>query len=241
MALDIWLLDQQIAGLQPPTLRFYTWQPVSISLGYHQRHWPAHWLHLRWQDQPIPLVRRPSGGRAVLHQGDLCYGVTLPLSGQRQQDRYRQICDGLIAGWQQLGVPLGYGEAGRGYIHNPSCFGTATAADLVTDQGYKLIGSAQLRRDRSLLQQGSMRLHPDQALTEAVFGAADPWQPTPAFNPAGSGQSWDERLNLIIETMVGAIAATLGVTFEIQPLSPAEHQAVLGYLPGALPGALTGE
>jgi hypothetical protein len=86
-----------------------------------------------------------------------------------------------------------------------------------------------------------MRLHPDQALTEAVFGAADPWQPTPAFNPAGSGQSWDERLNLIIETMVGAIAATLGVTFKIQPLSPAEHQAVLEYLSGALPGALTGE
>ncbi|NJN20922.1 MAG: lipoate--protein ligase family protein [Leptolyngbya sp. RL_3_1] len=208
MALDTWLLDQQIAGLQPPTLRFYTWQPVSLSLGYHQRHWPEHWQHLQWHGQGIPLVRRPSGGRAVLHQGDLCYGATLPLGGQRRQDCYRQICDGLIAGWQQLGVSLRYGAAGRGYIHNPSCFGTATAADLVTDQGYKLIGSAQLRRDRSLLQQGSMRLNPDRALTEAVFGTTD-FGPIPsALRQIQPTQS--ALLTTLMETLVGAIAPNSG-------------------------------
>ncbi len=235
MALDTWLLDQQIAGLQPPTLRFYSWQPVSLSLGYHQRHWPAHWQSLQWQGRAVPLVRRPSGGRAVLHQGDLCYGVTLPLAGQRRQDRYQQICDGLITGWQGLGVPLRYGTAGRGYIHNPSCFGTATAADLVTDQGYKLIGSAQLRRDRSLLQQGSMRLNPDRALTQMVFGMAETWQQPPAFISGWQGKSWDERLDTIMATMVSAIATTLGVTFETRPLSPAEHQMVQTYLPKASP------
>jgi lipoate-protein ligase A len=231
MALDTWLLDQHIAGLQPPALRFYTWQPVSISLGYHQRHWPEHWQHLRWQGQGIPLVRRPSGGRAVLHQGDLCYALTLPLSGQRRQDWYRQICDGLIAGWQQLDVALHYGEAGRGYIHNPSCFGTATAADLVTDQGYKLIGSAQLRRDRSLLQQGSMRLNPDLTLTEAVFGTAATWQQPHWLRQGLQNQTWEALLTPIMEMMTGAIASALGVTFEVQPLSAAEHQAVRRYLP----------
>ncbi|MEO1299948.1 MAG: lipoate--protein ligase family protein, partial [Cyanobacteria bacterium J06636_16] len=78
MAVDTWLLDQLIAGQQPPTLRFYRWRPAAISLGYHQKRWPATWRALSWQDQPVDLVKRPTGGRAVLHQGDLTYAIALP-------------------------------------------------------------------------------------------------------------------------------------------------------------------
>jgi lipoate-protein ligase A len=79
MAIDQWLLEQHLAGQIPPTLRFYTWQPAAISLGYHQRRWPEFWQELSWRGIPVELVRRPSGGRAVLHQGELI-PVQLPLS-----------------------------------------------------------------------------------------------------------------------------------------------------------------
>ncbi|MGP1374352.1 MAG: lipoyl protein ligase domain-containing protein, partial [Almyronema sp.] len=145
MAIDRWLLDQHCQGRLPSVLRFYRWQPAAISLGYHQRHYPPHWLNLSWQGQPLSLVRRPSGGRAVLHQGDLTYAViTSAFSGQRQQV-YQQVCQFLVQGWRSLGFSLVYGTAGRGYIHNPGCFTTSTAADLTLAHGAKLIGSAQFR------------------------------------------------------------------------------------------------
>ncbi len=75
MAIDAWLLEQHDLGKHPPTLRFYTWEPAAISLGYHQRRWPQYWQGLTGQGQPLDMVRRPSGGRAVLHQGDLTYAV----------------------------------------------------------------------------------------------------------------------------------------------------------------------
>lgn len=169
MAVDSWLFDQHCQGNHPPILRFYTWQPIAISLGYHQRQYPADWATLTWEGQPIDLVRRPTGGRAVLHQGDLTYTViTSGLPPQRQQ-AYQYLCEFLIQGWRSLGVELFYGTAGRGYIHNPNCFETATAADLVLADGAKLIGSAQLRRGDAVLQHGSMRLHQSSALFQAVF------------------------------------------------------------------------
>lgn len=169
MAIDSWLLDQHLAGQQPSSLRFYTWKTPTISLGYHQRQFPDHWNHLEYKGQPVEIVRRPTGGRAVLHQGDLTYAlVTSGLSGSRQEI-YRQLCQFLITGWQDLGVQLSFGRARRDYIKNPNCFGTATAADLVTDDGYKLIGSAQVYRQGCVLQHGSIRLRPDSELYSQVF------------------------------------------------------------------------
>ncbi len=170
MALDSWLLDQHQHGSQPSILRFYTWSPIAISLGYHQRRYPPAWHHLRWCNQSVDLVRRPSGGRAVLHQGDLTYSlITSEISGSRLQ-AYQQLCQFLIQGWRSLGVELSYGQALRNYATQTNCFGLATGADLVTPTGYKLIGSAQLRRKQAILQHGSMRLNPDPSLIAQVFG-----------------------------------------------------------------------
>lgn len=169
MAIDTWLLEQHRLHRHPPTLRFYTWSPAAISLGYHQRQFPEFWQSLTWQGKAIELVRRPSGGRAVLHQGDLTYAVITSGLGSNRMQAYQAICEFLIQGWKQLGIELQYGEAGRGYIHNPNCFGTATGADLVTKNGVKLIGSAQLRRDNTILQHGSMRIKPDAKLFAQVF------------------------------------------------------------------------
>ena len=69
MAIDEWLLEQHRLGTHPPTLRFYTWHPSAISLGYHQRQYPEFWENLTWQGTKLDLVRRPTGERGVFIKG----------------------------------------------------------------------------------------------------------------------------------------------------------------------------
>ncbi|MHC5937354.1 lipoate--protein ligase family protein [Nostoc sp.] len=222
MAIDLWLLEQHQSGKHPSTLRFYTWSPPAISLGYHQRQYPEYWQHLTWQGQKLDLVRRPSGGRAVLHQGDLTYAViTSGLTGNRLQV-YETICEFLIQGWRSLGVELDYGTAGRGYIHNPNCFGTATSADLVLPDGGKLIGSAQLRRGGAILQHGSIRLQPDAQLFTQIFGAE-------SFTDVQLPQSLS--VEKIIAALVAAASNYFDIQIEVQPLSQSEWEEILAHQP----------
>jgi len=214
MAIDTWLLEQHRSRLHPPTLRFYTWSPVAISLGYHQRRYPEAWKSLTWNKAAIDLVHRPSGGRAVLHQGDLTYAVITSGLGQNRMQAYQTICQFLIQGWKQLGIKLHYGEAGRGYIQNPNCFGTATGADLVTSEGIKLIGSAQLRRDDAILQHGSIQIEPDAKLFEQVFG-----QKLKRFELA-------IPTNAIINTLINAARDCFEIDFLIQPLTESEWNEI---------------
>lgn len=220
MAIDAWLLDQHLRDRQPSILRFYGWDPIALSLGYHQRQYPAHWQDLVWKGTPIGLVRRPTGGRAVLHQGDLTYAVvTSDLQGTRMQV-YEQICEFLILGWRSLGVELVYGQAGRGYIHNPNCFGTATGADLVMGDGAKLVGSAQLRRGRAVLQHGSMQLQPDADLFYQVFGV----RPVlPRLSLAVQGQPLVER---VMDTLIQTAEGCFAVKFWVEPLSEEEWRQI---------------
>jgi lipoate---protein ligase len=218
MAIDKWLLEQHLAGKHPHTLRFYTWMPAAISLGFHQHKYPESWQSLSWQGKKLDLVKRPTGGRAVLHQGDLTYAVvTSGLSSSRMQ-AYQEICKFLIAGWKQLGINLDYGTAGRGYIHNPNCFGTATSADLVTNEGYKLIGSAQLRKDNVILQHGSMRLQPDTELFSQVFG--EDLLTTEVFK--------NLNFETIIDVLIAAARDCFQIEFEIKPLTEDEWKMIVG-------------
>ena len=242
MATDYWLLEQLIAGHLPPTLRFYQWSPPALSLGYHQKAWPHHWQTLTWQGRPVDLVRRPTGGRAVLHQGDLTYAIAMPLTVARQA-AYQQICDALIAAWQQLGVSLRYGTAGSGYRHQANCFALATAADLVTDRGYKLIGSAQLRRDRYLLQHGAIRLWPNAEFHSQVFNDhAASIAERPTEIPASPDADFLVKLQTSSQQ---ALARSLGITFVELPLSAAEiadieeNSTAFANLAGPWPKTLT--
>lgn len=222
MAIDRWLLEQHKIGKHPPVLRFYTWASPTISLGYHQRRSPTFWQQLIWQDLPISLVRRPTGGRAVLHQGDLTYMVvTSGLAGKRLE-AYRRICEFLIEGWRSLNLTLDYGIAGRDYIHNPNCFGMATGADLVCADGYKLIGSAQLRRGNAILQHGSMRLEPNLELFTKVFGEATP-SPVSVVIP----QQGNELIETVIKALTKAATDCFGIELIVQPLSSQEWQEIL--------------
>ncbi len=220
MAIDRWLLEQHQIGRHPPVLRFYTWSPVAISLGYHQHRLPVFWKHLTWQNSPVELVRRPSGGRGVLHQGDLTYAVvTSGLTGSRIQI-YQTICEFLIQGMRSLGLDLHYGIGGRAYIHNPNCFGTATSADLVLANGTKLIGSAQLRQGKTILQHGSIRLTPDAKLFEQVFGEV--------FLPINLPirKQGDQFTQTVVEALTTAAINCFDIELVIEPLSQDEWQAI---------------
>ncbi|MEC4983115.1 MAG: biotin/lipoate A/B protein ligase family protein [Oscillatoria sp. PMC 1068.18] len=221
MAIDRWLLQQHYLGKQPPCLRFYTWSPVAISLGYHQRNFPDFWQNLTWDGKPVDLVRRPTGGRAVLHQDDLTYMVvTSGISGGRSRI-YQQLCEFLIKGWSALGVELNYGNNQRGYIHNPNCFGTATAADLVTTNGEKLIGSAQLIKNQAILQHGSMYLSRDNRLFTKVFQE----------NKSPVKLPWEQPKKALIQTIVNTLSETAAAFFDVdliaQPLAEWEWSEIL--------------
>jgi lipoate-protein ligase A len=151
----------------------------------------------------------------VLHQGDLTYAISFPGKGLSRITSYRLICDALITGWRRMGVELHYGTAGRGYHQQANCFAVATAADLVTIEGYKLIGSAQLRRDGFILQQGTMRLWQNMHLMHQVFGATD-LAPSPRIPPP-TDAAW---LQSLIAALQAELGQALGVTFRPQPLTP---------------------
>lgn len=178
MALDKLLLDCHSQNPDfPSIIRFYIWQPAALSLGFHQKQYPDRWQEII-TEHGLDLVRRPSGGRAVLHKGDLTYAVitSTNIQGKERSHRevYEYICEFLVQGFADLGIALSYGQAARGYIHNPSCFSTATNADLVIADGRKLIGSAQLYRHGSVLQHGSIAISPDHQLLTDLFQAEVP-------------------------------------------------------------------
>jgi lipoate-protein ligase A len=222
MAIDTWLLDQHQHHGHPPTLRFYTWNPAAISLGASQRRqMPDHWQDLAWQGQPVDLVQRPTGGRGVLHQGDLTYGlVTSNIAGSRDQ-AYRFLCQFLIAGWAKLGVSLAFGQPSRDYGRSHNCFALATSADLVDVQGHKVIGSAQLRRGSCLLQHGSMGLMTDAELWQQVFQT-----PAPPANQAQLAVRQGLTISKIIESLTQAAEDWFNCQLIPQPLTEQEWAAI---------------
>ncbi|BDM79329.1 hypothetical protein AM10699_21970 [Acaryochloris marina MBIC10699] len=217
MAIDQWLFNQCHQGNHPPTLRFYTWTPAAISLGRNQLTWPQHWQDLAWQGRPVDLVRRPTGGRAVLHEGDLTYGIILSHPHRNRRQAYKDLCQFLIQGWRELGYNLRFGEPRRNYTHQANCFATATNADLVLENGYKLIGSAQAWQDQTVLQHGSMRINPSQELTEQVFRQAFA-EHDPTLHPIPE--------KAIISALIAAAKTCFEATFTYEPLSPKELEAI---------------
>lgn len=168
MALDEALLESVAAHSQPPTLRLYQWEPECLSLGHAQ---PAQDVDLeRVRALGWDLVRRTTGGRAILHAEELTYSVTAPIDHPLVAGgvlpSYCRLSEGLLTGLRVLGVEADTApgktppEAERA---NPVCFEAPSAYEITTS-GRKLIGSAQLRRAAGLLQHGSLPLGGDVGL-----------------------------------------------------------------------------
>lgn len=217
MAIDGWLLDQRA-----PAFRLYRWERPTLSLGFHQRSLEAHWGELAAAGV-IDLVRRPSGGRAVLHAGELTYALVWPEAVANRQRAYALACGWLLEAFGRMGLPL---EPGRqaASCQRSSCFATSTPADLVHGCGGKRIGSAQLWRRGCLLQHGSILLDPPADLWERVFGAPPPHLPRLPLE----GRALE---TLLTEIALASLPTACGGN-SLRPLEPAELATIAGLRSG---------
>lgn len=183
MALDEALLESVIAGGRP-VVRFYTWEPATLSLGVNQSIGEID--HAECARRGFDVVRRLTGGRAVLHQHELTYSVCARENDPRVSggviEAYRKISAALVEGLSSLGLlvslaPYGRAELRAGGVeeggeavagHSAVCFDAASAYEL-TSGGKKLVGSAQARRGGALLQHGSILLDIDWEAWGRVF------------------------------------------------------------------------
>ncbi len=159
-----------------PTLRLYAWTPACLSLGYAQ---PVRDVDLgNLERNGWDLVRRPTGGRAVLHVEELTYSVSGPVDEPRLEgtvlDSYYRLAAALLAALKNLGLPVELQEQKnqvKGAV-NPVCFQTPSTYEITLD-GKKLIGSAQVRRRESMLQHGSLPLTGDLGRVTQVLRYPD--------------------------------------------------------------------
>lgn len=166
MALDEAIMDAVGAGESPPTLRFYQWAPPCLSLGKRQ---PLSGVALdRCARDGVDVVRRATGGWAILHTDELTYSIATTPDDPRAEgailDAYRKLSKGLIAGLHLLEVPAMMNPVDPLGTHNLSaaCFEVPSAYEIVAGD-MKLIGSAQTRPSGRVLQHGSVPLHGDIA------------------------------------------------------------------------------
>ena len=167
MALDLNSLNQTISNPEIIlTLRFYYWSGDWLSIGYHQREIPPHWEKLLSNGE-INIVRRPSGGGAVLHSGGITYALTLKKTYYKILS-YEMVNDWLTKSFRELGLNLKHGTLRKSPIKN-NCFGTSLISDLVDQDGFKRIGSAQYRKKGAFLQHGEIQINPSKDLWYKLF------------------------------------------------------------------------
>ena len=179
MAIDEAIMESGRRGLI--TLRLYHWEPGCLSFGRNQTAL-GRYDGDRAADLGYDVVRRPTGGRSVLHHHELTYAVAAPASWGSLRDAYVQINRALAAGLRRLGVDAVVHESTPGRIPRPTvraCFRDPLPGE-VTAGGRKLVGSAQWRNAGSLLQHGSILIRNEQHLVEELRIGAHPSVDIPA-------------------------------------------------------------
>ncbi|HEX8695321.1 MAG TPA: lipoate--protein ligase family protein [Longimicrobium sp.] len=183
-------LAESVAEGGAPVLRFYRWRPACLSLGRHQ---PARGRYdlAALAARGIDVVRRPTGGRAVLHHRELTYAAAFPASwsgGPRAA--YAAMNGALVAGLARLGAPAALQPATQTRAPGPSlapCFALPVEGEVVA-AGRKLVGSAQRRLGDVVLQHGSLPIEDDQsALASFVLAAGDRDAGGPEREPPADG------------------------------------------------------
>jgi len=174
MEKDLDIMEQVTTGECPPTLRLYRWSPPALSLGYFQDENEVVNL-AACHELAVDVVRRPTGGRAVLHLDELTYSIIVPeahpfINKGGVMDAYRAISRGIITAFNLLGIIAAVTpeEKNRPGLAPGSCFDISSAYELQID-GKKVVGSAQLRRDGIVLQHGAILFQLNEDLYKKVL------------------------------------------------------------------------
>jgi len=213
MAVDEAILRAVAAGSVPPTLRFYAWDPACLSLGRAQPVADVDLPALRAAG--FDLVRRPTGGKAILHVDELTYSVVVPQEDPRVAggivESYRRLSTGLVRGLERLGIVglVADQRVENRRLEGPVCFEVPSDYE-ITVGGRKLVGSAQMRARGVVLQHGALPLygditricpllaaHPDPARVRARATTVEE-----ALGSVGSAQdrrtvTWDEAADAV--------------------------------------------
>ncbi|NHM32230.1 lipoate--protein ligase family protein [Neobacillus terrae] len=178
MALDEALLDWHSESKIPPTIRFYGWDPATLSIGYFQK--VEKEINMEAvKEHKLGFVRRPTGGRGVLHEHELTYSVIVsedyPDMPKTVTEAYRVISEGILKGFHHLGLEAYFAvpktQDERDSLKNPRsavCFDAPSWYELVVE-GRKVAGSAQTRQKGVILQHGSILLDLDEDKLFSLF------------------------------------------------------------------------
>ncbi|MEW6718550.1 MAG: lipoate--protein ligase family protein [Chloroflexota bacterium] len=236
MAVDEAILQHVGQGSVSPTLRLYAWTPPCLSIGYAQ---PIGDIdQQRLQAQGWDVVRRPTGGRALLHADELTYAVMAPKDEPRLAgsilEGYRRLSAPLLEALRRLGLdPKAHPYPTSNNSPSPLCFQTPSEYE-ITVNGKKVIGSAQARKLNGILQHGAIPLHGDitritQCLTfpeeKSRIRAADHLlsRATTLTELLGVTLSWEAAA----EALQIAFSQTLNLTFIPDDLTPSERTTAL--------------
>ncbi|MCW5878313.1 MAG: lipoate--protein ligase family protein [Anaerolineales bacterium] len=242
MAVDAAILEMVVEGKSPPTLRFYDWEPACLSLGFAQ-----HYADIDLAAQAArgwDVVRRPTGGRAILHTDELTYSVIGASDEPRLAggvlESYKRLSEGLMAALKLLGLPVErqpmHEGPGLGDADNPVCFEVPSDYE-ITLHGKKIIGSAQARRKGGVLQHGSLPLFGDIGrITEILTYPSTERQQQSAERVRARAATVEEGLGRRVsfdtaaEAFIQAFAETLNIEFIEGELSADEHAATERWL-----------
>lgn len=171
MQIDSDLLDYAIKEqLKEPIFRLYGWSPACVSLGRNQKDDFIDYDFLKSKN--VDVVRRLTGGRALLHDNEITYSFICPFSylknGENVKLSYVEISQILIEKFKQLGIELDFGEQNGIHTKFDYCMLISTGADLCY-KGKKLIGSAQCRKEGYILQHGSILYDYNPEFLEEIF------------------------------------------------------------------------
>ena len=214
MALDE-LLGEHAAHTGDSMLRVYGWAQPTLSFGRNQTalgvYEPGRLL-----ERDIATVRRPTGGRALLHHREVTYCVAAPIAGGSLRSSYfdinRMLCDGL----RRLGVNAHIStRSGRAPSPGPlPCFDAPVAGELTVD-GRKLVGSAQWRGEHAFLQHGSILVADDQSLLPSLASVPIPIVPPPATLTDLLGRAPD--LAEVAEALFAAVREHVREAVRVEP------------------------
>ncbi|MBI5846389.1 MAG: lipoate--protein ligase family protein [Nitrospirae bacterium] len=213
-----------------PTLRFYSWDNPSVSIGCFQKTADLDLAYCR--QNRIPLVRRPTGGRAILHGDELTYSFSVrtdrePFSEGLMQS-YRRISCAFNLAFQKIGVCVEskmQREQGRVLTGSPLCFESSSYGEILLNT-QKIVGAAQKRWQDGLLQQGSIPYTSDKKEIAHVFGRK-------ALQAENAMNGLKETLpdfddQQFRNAIADAFEETFGVSLPASHPDPAEHQLALG-------------
>ena len=234
MAIDEALAEAVGEGRSPQVIRLYGFSPPTLSLGRFQPVRGLCSLEALAADG-VTLVRRPTGGHAVLHDGECTYSVILSkveaeamLGSARKRAVYEFIARILVAGLANLGVKGLINASQKGDAHNPDCFGSAGEYEISSAAGRKLIGSAQMTTRKAILQHGSI---PWENPGKKVFRYLHVGEPLDSHVPSSLDEETGGRHHFEQVRDAFASAFRAAVPTEDSLLSPEEEEEARAILP----------